>query len=108
MADRDEISWWVFDHIKWCNQDPIVDRLYAAEAERDRLREQVTDYEAEAERRGAERGWQDALDLAGDESHDLRINLCGETDWSKVEDLLWSHLEAIADANPYRAGADVD
>jgi hypothetical protein len=63
---------------------------------------------AEAERRGAERGWQDALDIAGDESHDLRINLCGETDWSKVENLLWSHLEEIAGANPYREPSSAD
>ena len=47
MSDeaRDEISWWVFDQIKWCNQDAIVDRLYEAEAERDRLWELVADYE---------------------------------------------------------------
>ena len=49
MADRDEISWWVFDHIKWCNQDPIVDRLYAAEAERDRLRREVARLESVVE-----------------------------------------------------------
>ena len=68
--------------------------------------DRVEDLLAEAERRGAERAWDDALDLAGDESFDVRGKLCGESDWTRVEDLFWDHLGEMQKANPYRAGDD--
>lgn len=64
--------------------------LRAELAERDELAAKVAD------------AWDEALDHAGFESHEVRMNLVGATDWNRVEDLILSHLGAMQDANPYR------
>jgi DNA repair ATPase RecN len=91
--------------------DGTVESIWWLRRQVTSLRAELADRDAEAQNLRAERdelaakvadAWDEALDHAGDESHELRMNLIGETDWNGVEDLIWSHIGAMQDANPHR------